>query len=103
MGIVSELFHHDFEISVNESVFFDFPCEILRLFGVGKFTEKEQECNLQKGGFFGKLLNWDSPVLENAFVSIDEADFGCAGHCVHISRIVGSQDFAIVCNFLNIT
>lgn len=40
----------------------------------GEFSVDEEEGDLEEGGFFGKLLDGDSSVLEDSLVSVDVAD-----------------------------
>ena len=56
----------------------------------------EQKCNLKEGCTFSQLFDWVASILQDPFVSIDEADFGSGADGVHVSRIINSERLLVI-------
>lgn len=53
---------------------------------------------------FGQLFDGVAPVLQDALVPVDEADFGSARNCVHETRVIRPQErVAFVLQFLQLS
>lgn len=107
-----EWLHHYPDIIVKKSVCHDFLFPIFELVSGWQFTVNEQEGNFQEIRFLSQLLNGNSSVFQNPFVSINEGDFwsldftkthseiilkdkNYASYSVHVTRIIGSERFPL--------
>jgi len=56
----------------------------------------EKECHFEEGRVFSQLLDGDSSIFEDTFVTIDVAYLGGVANGVHVSRVIDSQRLSIV-------
>lgn len=76
VGVVVEGLHHDADVVVEEGVGHDLPLPVLVLVLGGQLSVDQQEGDLKEVGLLCQLLNGDASVLKNAFVTVNEGDFG---------------------------
>ena len=56
----------------------------------------KKESHLKEGRMFCKLLDGDTPVLQNPLISINVADPWCIADSVHVSRVVYPEGLSFV-------
>lgn len=76
---------------MDECVGHDFFGEFLELHFSREFSVDQEEGDFKEVTLFCKLFDGIASVLQNAFVSVNEADLGCAVDGVHIAWVVGTD------------
>lgn len=62
----------------------------------GQLPENQKEGHFQERGLLSQLLDRNAPVLQDALVSVNEADLARARNRVHEPRVVAPQDPALL-------
>lgn len=90
MCVISKVLHHNVDVLMDKCVCHHLFSPELELRNRREFSIDEQESDFQEVRFLCQLFDWNSSVLEDTLVSINETDLGGAINCVHVARIVTS-------------
>src|SRR5690554_5257068 len=91
--ITAEAVEEVAHLVVQHGVVFDGVVELLVLFSARQFTVQEQVADLEEVGMLGQLVDWVTPVQQDAFGTIDIGDGRFAGCGRYKTRVVSEYAF----------